>query len=242
MPGKEASPRRRRGELEARQLERGKRGARVEQVVATRDLQVERGARVALAEGQHPLPAGQAGHAAVARQDQAPRRLAERPEGLEQLGARGPARVVVELDVGHHGHLGPQAQEARVGLVRLRHHPFAGAPAGVPRPAVLPRPRQLAAEQEARVGADRAKGVDEHPGGRRLAVGPGDSQKALLGAQLGEQLAAMDHRLAALSGSRELGVVLADGGRYHHLGVRRDGVGVVAHARLEAGRPQALEV
>ena len=150
--------------------------------------------------------------------------------------------MVVELDVGHHRHLRAQAQEARVGLVRLGDHPFAGAPAGVPGTAVLARARQLAAEQEAGVGAHRAQDVDEHPGGRRLAVGAGDRQQALLGAQLGEQLAPMDHRLAALAGPRELGVVLADGGRDHHLGVRRDGVGVVAHTRLQAGRPQALEV
>ena len=87
-----------------------------------------------------------------------------------------------------------------------------------------------------------AQDVDEHPGGRRLAVGAGDRQQALLGAQLGEQLAPMDHRLAALAGARELGVVLPDRGRDHHLGVRRDGVGVVAHARLEARRSEALEV
>ena len=76
-----------------------------------------------------------------------------RAEGLEQLGARGPVRVVVELDVGHHRHLGAQAQEARVGLVRLGDDPFAGAPAGVPGAPVLAGARQLAAEQEARVGA-----------------------------------------------------------------------------------------
>ena len=73
-------------------------------------------------------------------------------------------------------------------------------------------------------------------------MGAGDRQQALFGAQLGEQLAAMDHRLAALAGARELGVVLADRGRDHDLGVRRDGAGVVAHPRLKAGRPEALQV
>ncbi len=150
--------------------------------------------------------------------------------------------MVVELDVGHHRHLGAQAQEARVGLVRLGDHPFAAAPAGVPGAAVLAPARELATQQEAGVGAHRAQGVDEHPGGRRLAVGAGDREQSLLGAQLGEQIAPMDHRLAPLAGPCELRVVLPDGGRDHHLGVRRDGVGVVAHPGLQARRSEALEV
>ncbi len=150
--------------------------------------------------------------------------------------------MVVELDVGDHRHLRPQAQEARVGLVRLGDHPFAAAPAGVPGAAVLAPARKLAAQREAGVGAHRPQDVDEHPGGRGLAVGARDREQSLLGAQLGEQIAPMDHRLAPLAGPCELGVVLTDGGRDNHLGVRRHRVGVVAHPGLQARRSQALEV
>ena len=115
-------------------------------------------------------------------------------------------------------------EEAAVGLVGLGDHPLPRRPSRrSPAPPSSPAPGQLAAEQEAGVGADRAQRVDQHPGGGRLAVRAGDRDQPPLGAQLGEQLAAVEHPLAALAGARELGVVLGDRGRDHHLGVRRDG-------------------
>ena len=208
--------------------------------------QLERAGPGASASKRHATrwPAGERRRGSPSAGSARPRAPAaqKRREGLEQLGARAPARVVVELDVGDHRDLGAQAQEAGVALVGLGDDPLALPPAGVGGGAALAGARQLAAEEEGRVGADGAQRVDEHPRGRRLAVGAGDAISRLLGAELGEQLAAVDDPLAALAGARELGVVLADRGRDDHLGVGRDGVGVVADARLEAGRPQALQV
>ena len=92
------------------------------------------------------------------------------------------------------------------------------------------RAGQLAAEEERRIGADRRERVGEHPRRRRLAVGAGDGDQALERAQLGEQLAAMEHPLPALAGPRQLGVVLGDRGRDDDVGVLRHGIGVVADA------------
>ena len=132
MPGKVRERRRGVGERGSGsdQLDRRERGARVEQVVATGD-------RAAAARGRGD-PASKRAPDATPRQDvevrireheRAPRgRLAEAAEGVEQLGPRRPARVVVELDVGDHRDLGSQAQEARVALVRLGDDPLACAP------------------------------------------------------------------------------------------------------------------
>ena len=58
------------------------------------------------------------------------------------------------------------------------------------------------------------------------------------GAQLGQELAAVEDPLAALAGAGQLRVVLADRGRDDHLGVPGDRVGVVAHPGLQPGRAQ----
>ena len=121
---------------------------------------------------------------------------------------RGPARVVVELEIGDDRDLGPQPQEAGVGLVGLCHHPLSSSPARVGRLAAVGAGK-LAAEEEGRIGAQLAQGVDAHRGRRGLAVGARDRDQPPPAAELGQQLAAMKHPLAALAGDRELGVVLA---------------------------------
>ena len=75
----------------------------------------------------------------------------------------------------------------------------------VPQPAFAapppgPAPGQLAADEERGVGADGRERVDDHPGCRRLAVRAGDRDQPPQRAELGEQLAAVHHPLAALAG------------------------------------------
>ena len=127
-------------------------------------------------------------------------------EGGVQLGQRAPAGVVVHLDVGDDGDLGRQPQEAGVALVGLGDDPLALAPAGVGGGAVLADPRHLAADEEGRVGADRPQRPDRHRRRRRLAVGAGDRDQPLLGAELGQQGAAVDRLDPALAGQRQLRV------------------------------------
>jgi len=73
-------------------------------------------------------------------------------------------------------------------------------------------------------------------------VGAGNRDQPLLGAELGQQPAAMDRLDAALAGAGELRVVLADRGRDHHLGTLGKVGGVVAHRRIQAGLAQPLHI
>ena len=87
-----------------------------------------------------------------------------------------------------------------------------------------------------------AQRADQHPGRGRLPVRAGDGDQPALGAELGEQPAAMEDLLAALARADELGVVVRDRARDHDLGVSGHGVGVVPDAWLEPGGPEPLEV
>ena len=108
---------------------------------------------------------------------------------------------------------GRSFEEAGIALVGLGHHPFPAAPARVGGRAVGAEAGNLAADEEGRIGADRAQCPGRHRRGRRLPVGSGDRQQPLLAAELGQQLTAVADRQAALAGQGQLGVVLADRGR-----------------------------
>ena len=73
-------------------------------------------------------------------------------------------------------------------------------------------------------------------------MGAGDRDQPLLGAELGQQRAAVDRLDPALAGQRQLRVVGADRGRDDDLGALGQVGGVVADDRLEAGRAQALHI
>ena len=97
----------------------------------------------------------------------------ERRERRAQLDQRAKRRVVVELDVRQHRDLDLQAEHRAIGLVGLDDQPLALAPVRV-RHAVADR----AADEPARLEARRAHRMDDHRGGRRLAVGAGDRDRA----------------------------------------------------------------
>ncbi len=73
-------------------------------------------------------------------------------------------------------------------------------------------------------------------------MGAGDGDQALLGAELGQQGAAVDRLDAALAGQRQLRVVLADRGRDDHLGALGQVRRVVADDRIEPRRTQPLHI
>ena len=180
--------------------------------------------------------------AARGRQDRDAGLGGEADEGLDQGLERAPFRVVVHLDVGDDGDLGVEAEEAAVGLVGLGDHPLALAPAGVGGSAVGAEAGDLAADEEGRVLAEAAQRPDGHRGRRRLAVGAGDRDQPLLGAELGEQFAAVDDLLAALAGQRQLRVAVADRGRDDDLGALGQVGGVVADRRLDPRPAQPLHI
>ena len=91
-----------------------------------------------------------------------PRAGDELGEGRAQLGQRAPAGVVVHLDVGDDRDLGVEPQEAAVALVGLDDGPLALAPAAVGGAAVRADPRQLTADEEGRVLAERPHRPDQH--------------------------------------------------------------------------------
>ena len=167
-------------QLEARQLQRGQGGARVEQVVAARDRQVERRARVVRVEGQDPLLAGQAVEAPVAGQRQAPRRLAEargRPPAARRArtsASGGRARRWSP----------PRPPGAGAGSSRRtrppRRRPTRPRPSRrSPGPPSSPAPGSSPPSRKRGIGADRAQRVDEHSRRGGLAVGPGDREQPL---------------------------------------------------------------
>ena len=195
----------RRGQLvrlaEPGELERGQRAAGVEQVVLARDGQVERRARGPRRRSERPS-------ARRRRVEGRPRRPARAPDAgpaksrkASISSARDDQRewwsssTFVTTAIS-----GQSCEEAGVGLVGLGDHPLGPStqPALVGSPSG-PAAGQLAAEEER---AAPTGGPGEHPGGGRLAVGSGDRDQPASRAQLGEQLAAMDHPLAALAGDR----------------------------------------
>ncbi len=231
-------------EREAGQPDGRQRGARVEDVVAPGHAELQRRPGAVGVEPLHPRFGGRRerveGRVGAEREPGGARR--EATERVKQLRLRAPPRVMVELDVGDHGDLGAELEEAAVRLVGLGDHPLPRPPAGVGRPAVRARARELAPDQEGRVGARRAQRLDHHPGGRRLAVRAGDRDQPPQRAELGEQLPAVDDPLAALARPRQLRVVVSDRGRDDDLGALRHLLGVMTDPRLEARRPQALQV
>jgi hypothetical protein len=150
--------------------------------------------------------------------------------------------VVVELQVGDHRDLRPELEEARVALVGLGDHPLALSPAGVGGLSPLAGPRELAAEEEGWIRAGRTQCPDAHRRGGGLAMRSGDGQEATARTELGEELAAVDHRLAPLASPRELGVVIRHRRGDDHLGVGWNLLRAVAEVRLDAGRSEALHV
>ena len=73
-------------------------------------------------------------------------------------------------------------------------------------------------------------------------MGAGDRDQPLLGAELGEQLTAVDRLDPALAGERQLRVVLGDRGRDDDLGPLGQVGGVVADDRLQPRLAQALHI
>ena len=102
--------------------------------------------------------------------------------------------------------------------------------------------RQLAAEEEGRVGAVSRSAQMHIAVVVVLPWVPAMASRRRWRAELGEQLAAMDDALVALAGTHQLRVVLGDRRRDDHIRVGRDLLGVVAELRLDAGRPQALHI
>ena len=168
----------------------------------------------------------------------------ERGERLAQLGQRAPVRVVVELDVGDHRDLGVELR----GSCRRSRRPR--------RPPTRPRPsRRWRARRRARRRAARRRGRRRGRRRRRAARGrsspPSSSCRgcrrrrsaACAGAELGEQLAAVDDALAALARA------LTSSGLSSGIAVETTTsasagtlVGVVADRRLDPGGAQPLEV
>ena len=159
----------------------------------------------------------------------------EPSEGRQQLRARAPARVMVELDVGDRRDGRAQLEEAGVRLVGLRDQPLPLAPGGVRGLSARAGATKLAADQKRRVGAHGPQRMDQHACRRRLAMRPGDRDRAPQRAELCEQLPAVDDALAALPRPHELGVVFSDRGRDDDLGPRGHELGIVADPRLEPG-------
>ncbi len=150
--------------------------------------------------------------------------------------------MVVHLDVGDDRDLRLQLEEAGVALVGLGDDPLALPPAGVGGLAAGAEPRYLATDEEGRVGAERPQRPDQHRRRRRLAMGAGDGDQPLLGAELGEEGAAVDRLDPPLASQRQLRVVLTDRGRDHHLGALGQVRRVVADDRPNPGRPQPLHI
>ena len=121
--------------------------------------------------------------------------------------------------------------------------PLALAPAGVRGRAAGPGARQLAAEEEGGVGADRPQRVDEHR--RRWSSCRGCRRRRSAACSAQSSASSSPRWITRWPRSRaraSSGLSSRDRGRDDDLGARRDGVGVVADARLEPGRAQALQV
>ena len=178
----------------------------------------------------------------------------ELDEGPLELAQRAERGVVVELDVGHHRHLGHELEEGAIRLVRLDHHPLPPPPGGVRAGRA-----QLPADQERGVSAALPQGVSRHPRRGGLAMGAGDRDAAPQPRDLAQQVPAVQYRKAALAGRGQLGVVLGDRRGHHHLarlgqvrGVMADrgfdpvlaqapavgGVGAIGAADVGAQRPR----
>ena len=115
----------------------------------------------------------------------------------------------------------------------------------------LPSPRSTAPRDRRRAARRRGRRAGSAPAprsawasipsGRRLAVGARNGDQALL-AQTREQRPAVDDALAALARHDQLGVVRSDRRGDHHLGLRRHGGRVVADARLKPRFAEAVRV
>ncbi len=162
----------------------------------------------------------------------------QRAEGVSQLGQRAEGGVMVELDVRHDRDVDVQREHRAVRLVGLDDEPVARAPVGV-----VPCGGQRAADQVRGLQAAAQQHVGDHRGGRRLAVRPGDSDRALEQAQLVQQIGARVVGQAALARGGALGVVGGDRGRVDDLdpvGGREIGR-VVADVDLDAQLRQVAQ-
>jgi hypothetical protein len=82
----------------------------------------------------------------------------------------------------------------------------------------------------------------QHPGRGGLAVRAGDRDEPPGGADLGQQLPAVEHALAALAGDRKLGVFVADRGGHDDLRIEGHRLGVVTDRGVQPRLPQVLHI
>jgi hypothetical protein len=116
------------------------------------------------------------------------------------------------VDVGHDRDVDVQREHRPVGLVGLDDEPLARAPVGV-----VPGRREGASDQVRGLQVAAQQHVGDHRGGRRLAVRPGDRDRALQSAQLCQQVGTRVVAQAAVARGGALGVVRRDGGRVDDL-------------------------
>ena len=157
------------------------------------------------------------------------------------LCARGELGVVVEVDVEEDGDLRLQRADRAVGLVALHDEP------SLPRARVPVELRDLAADEERRIEAEPVEAEGDHRARRRLAVRPGDDDRAAKGDELGEELGPRPPVDLAGEGGRD--VDLPAVGRLRRLGrdLDRDAFEMPEVRRLDAipagdlGAPRARE-
>jgi len=177
-----------------------------------------------------PLDVIDADHGQAAGADDEP------VEGLPQRLEAAVVGVVVGLDVGDHGDLGAELDEGAVALVGLDHEPLAVGPHGAGADLV-----DVPADDEAGVEAGFGEDHGQHRGGRRLAVGAGDGDRAPECGDGRQDLRSAQHRQALLPGGDDLGVARTDGGGDgHDLGVAQL-VGPVTHRDPHALVGQTVE-
>ena len=135
-----------------------------------------------------------------------------------------------------------ELEGAGVGFVSLGHYQLARPEAGIGGLAAIPRPGELAADEERGTRSGGSEGVNDHARGGRFAMGAGHSDEPAFPAQLGEQRSAVNYALVALARALKLRIVRSDCGRDDHLCVGRNKGSVVSNRRLEASGTKALHV
>ena len=128
-------------------------------------------------------------------------------EAFAQGIERAPVFHMFGINVGDHGDGGGQAVEGAVGFVRLDHHPFATAHAGVTAISV-----DDAAVDHRRVQPASVQQCGHHRGGGGFAVGAGNRHIGFQAHQFGQHFSAAHHGQAASAGLVQFGVAGFDGG------------------------------
>ena len=147
--------------------------------------------------------------------------------------------VVIEvfrIDVGDDRDRAVEPQERTVALVRLDHHPFAGAEPGVGAVGV-----DDPAVDHGRIDPAGIEQRGDHAGGGGLAVGPGHRDGPLEAHQFGQHFRAADHRNALFEGFDHFGIVALDCGRCDdHRGIA-DVFGGMADHHLDPALAQSFD-